>query len=126
MTIHFLPDQYTRVIQTTLVVPVTAPDGATLTDPSNGWVVVPKHLEITLTREEGVPTGTRERSYVAVIGPRRLKSGALGKEIRIPGWNESRNEGLRGYCLRPGWLTTNLAENLPDGWSPELLDLEPR
>lgn len=123
MTIHFLPDQYTRVTQTTVVFPVTAPEGTVLTDPSNGWVVVPQRVEITLTREEGAPSGDRERAYAAVIGPRRLKSGALSKEARIPGWERARNEGLRGFSMRPDWLTALLADNLPAQWSRALLDL---
>lgn len=123
MTVHFLPDRYTRVVQMTIVVPLFMPEGTVLGDPSNGWLIIPERVEITLTREEGTSRGTRERAYVAAIGPRRLKSGKLGKEARISGWERARNEGFRGYSLRPDELTAVLVDNLPAGWDPALLDL---
>ncbi|MFH8805266.1 hypothetical protein ACH4F6_37950 [Streptomyces sp. NPDC017936] len=123
MTIDFLPDEYRRAVQTTVVIPVEVPSRNALTDPSNGRVVLPARVEIILTRFEGVPSGDRTRAYVAVIGPRRLKSGAVGKPIAVPGWETARNDGPRGYVDRPAWLTDVLAENLPDGWDPALLEL---
>lgn len=123
MPINFLPRQYTRVTETTVVAPVTVPEGTVLTDLSNGWVISPERVEITLTREEGTPQGDRVRAYVAVEGPRRLKSGASGKQARVVGWEKERNEGLRGSALRPRWLTAALAENLPENWDPALLEL---
>ena len=121
MTIHFLPDEYSRVTQTTVVVPVSGWDP--LTDPSNGYVVLPARVEITLRRDEGTSRGDRTSAHVAVVGPRRLKSGATGKPITVIGWERARNEGPRGYVARPDQLTAVLAENLPGGWDPTLLEL---
>lgn len=123
MSINFLPDRYSRVTQVTVAVPVAVPSRDALTDPSNGHVVLPEHVEFTLRRDEGTPRGDRTSAYVAVIGPRRLKSGAVGKPITTIGWEAARNEGPRGYVARPDWLTALLAENLPDGWDPALLEL---
>lgn len=121
MTIHFLPDVYTRATSTTVVVPVSGV--ADLMAPSGRRVVIPARVEISLTLIEGTPRGDREYAYVAVIGPRRLKSGAAGKPITTAGWESARNDGPRGYVARPDWLTALLAEYLPMGWSPALLDL---
>ncbi|MFD8226868.1 hypothetical protein ACFV16_22150 [Streptomyces massasporeus] len=123
MTIDFLPDEYSRVTQTTVVVPAVRPSSDALTDPSNGHVVLPARVEITLRLDVGTPRGDRATAYVAVTGPRRLKSGAVGKPITTIGWEKARNEGPRGYVVRPDWLTTVLSENLPDGWDPALLEL---
>ena len=123
MSIYFLPDEYSRVTQTTVVVPVTVPSRDALTDPSNGRVVLPARVEITLRLDEGTPRGDRATAYVAVVGPRRLKSGAVGKPLTVIGWEKARNEGPLGYVSRPDWLTTVLTENLPDGWDPALLEL---
>ncbi len=121
MTIHFLPDVYSRATQTTVVVPVS--DVPDLTDPSNFRVVIPTRVEITLTLFEGGPRGNKACACVHVIGPRRLKSGAAGKPIATVGWESARNEGPRGYVARPPWLTRLLPYNLPAGWSPSLLEL---
>ena len=123
MSIYFLPDEYSRVTQTTVVVPVTVPSRDALTDPSNGHVVLPARVEITLRVDESTPRGYRATAHVAVVGPRRLKSGAVGKPITVTGWEKARNEGPRGHVARPDWLTAVLAENLPDGWDPALLEL---
>jgi hypothetical protein len=123
MTINFLPDEYDLVTQTTVVVPVFRPSTDALTDPSNGHVVLPARVEITLRLDEGTPRGNRATAYVSVAGPRRLKSGAAGKPITTTGWDRARNEGPRGYVARPAWLTELLAEHLPDGWDPALLEL---
>ncbi|WP_030248009.1 hypothetical protein [Streptomyces sp. NRRL S-455] len=123
MTIYFLPDEYARVTQTTVVVPVARPNTDALTDPSNGHVVLPARVEITLRLDEGTPRGDRATAHVAVVGPRRLKSGAVGKPITTIGWERARNDGSRGYVARPDWLTELLAEHLPEGWDPALLEL---
>lgn len=123
MTIHFLPDQYTRATSADIAVPAERPSRDALTDPSDGHVVIPARVEIHLTRIEGTERGDRYHAYVAVIGPRRLKSGAVGKQITTVGWERSRNDGPRGYVDRPDWLTALLAEHLPAGWNPALLDL---
>ncbi|WP_086559954.1 hypothetical protein [Streptomyces africanus] len=121
MTIDFLPDEYSRVTQTTVVVPVSGWEP--LTDPSNGYVVLPSRVEITLRLDVGTPRGDRTSAHVAVVGPRRLKSGAAGQPIIATGWEKARNKGPRGYVARPDQLTDLLAENLPDGWDPALLEL---
>jgi hypothetical protein len=123
MTIDFLPDEYSRATQTTVVVPVVRPRTEALTDPSNGRVVFPARIEITLRLDEGTPRGDRASAYVAVVGPRRLKSGAVGKPITTIGWEKARNDGPRGHVARPDWLTELLAEHLPEGWDPALLEL---
>lgn len=122
VSIHFLPDVYTRATETTVVVPVSGhPD---LTDPSNRRVVIPARVEISLTLIEGTARGDRLYAYVAVIGRRRLKAGNGGMSITSTGWEAARNEGfLSGYVDRPDWLTELLAEHLPVGWDPSLLDL---
>lgn len=112
MTIHFLPDTYTRATQTTVIVPVTGvPD---LTDPSNGRTVIPARVELIVTRFEGTPDGGRQSTYVAVIGPRRLKSGAPGREITTTGWQNERNKSWRGTVAeRPDWLSKLVTEHQP-------------
>ncbi|MFD5491532.1 hypothetical protein ACFWH4_00985 [Streptomyces sp. NPDC127091] len=121
MSIDFLPDEYSRATRTTVVVPVSGKDA--LTDPSNGRVMLPARVEITLMLFEGTPRGDRAFAYVALIGPRRLKSGVAGKPITSTGWQKTSNEGPRGYAIRPAWLTNLLADYLPMGWDPALLDL---
>jgi hypothetical protein len=121
VSIDFLPDAYTRATQTTVAVPVS--NVPHLTDPSNSRIVIPARVEIVLKLIEGTSRGDRAFAYVAVIGPRRLKSGAVGKPITTIGWEKSRNDGPRGYVARPDWLTRLLADYLPMGWSPSLLDL---
>jgi hypothetical protein len=118
-----LPDEYSRATKTTVVIPVAQPSRDALTDPSNGRVVLPARVEITLKLIEGTPRGDRTSAYVAVIGPRRLKSGAAGKPITSIGWEKARNDGPRGYVARPAWLTDLLAKHLPMGWDPALLEL---
>ncbi|WP_329390061.1 hypothetical protein [Streptomyces sp. NBC_01716] len=121
MTIHFLPDVFTRASKVTVVVPVSGKDA--LTDPSNSRVVFPARVEITLQLTEGTERGDRTFAYVAVIGPRRLKSGVAGKPITTTGWESARNDGRRGHVARPDWLTQLLTEHLPMGWDQSLLDL---
>lgn len=121
MSIDFLPDVYSRATKVTIARPVSGAEA--LTDPSNGRVVIPARVEIVLTLVEGTERGQYAYAYVAVIGPRRLKSGALGKPITTIGWEEQRNEGPRGYVARPAWLTALLSDSLPAGWDRHLLDL---
>lgn len=121
MSIDFLPAVYTRATATALAVPVSnVPD---LTDPSNGRVVIPARVEISLKLIEGTERGDRAYAYVAVIGPRRLKSGAAGKPITSIGWELVLNDGPLGCVVRPDWLTFLLADHRPNSWSPRLLDL---
>ncbi|MFJ4988689.1 hypothetical protein ACIP9H_33430 [Streptomyces sp. NPDC088732] len=119
--IHFLPKAFTRVTDITIVVPVADVDD--LVDPDSGRVVIPAQVKVSLRRDEGTPSGTRESAYVAVIGPRRLKSQKPGQRITAVGWHEQRNHGLRGTVERPAWLTERLAANLPEGWPADLLEL---
>lgn len=110
MTIDFLPEQFDRATQTTIVIPVTGrPD---LGDPSNGRVLIPAHVEIYVKQIEGGPSA-RIFTSVGVTGPRRLKSGSPGKPITSFGWDRVRNDGRHGYVDRPDWLTAVLAEHMP-------------
>jgi hypothetical protein len=116
-----LPESFTRVTAVQRVVPVTGrPD---LTDPVTGRIVIPTMVDLYLRRDEGVPGGTREYAYVGVTGPRRLKSRAVGQRITSGGWQQARGDGYRPGAIRPDWLTEVLADLLPDGWTPALLDL---
>lgn len=109
MPIHFLPDVFARATKTTVVVPVSGcPD---LTDPSTGRVVIPAQVEIVAQCIEG-SENDRTWLYVAVIGPRRLKSGEPGQPIITASWNKSRVDGARGYVDRPDWLTDLIDEQM--------------
>lgn len=119
--IDFLPDSFTRVTQTTIVVPVS--DVPDLFDVSTGRVLSPRQVSIELRVDEGTPRGTRTRAYVGVTGPRRLMSGAEGRPISSYGWEARRLDGRHDAIDRPGWLTALLAEHLPPGWDRELLGL---
>lgn len=116
-----LPDTFTLVTVVQRAVPVTG--RSDLTDPITGRTVIPALVELHLRREEGVPGGVRERAYVAVTGPRRLKSRAAGQRISSGGWQQARGDGYRSGAIRPDWLTDVLVELLPDGWNPALVDL---
>ncbi|MFJ4932377.1 hypothetical protein ACIP8U_00700 [Streptomyces pseudovenezuelae] len=121
MTITFLPESYVRAVGLDIVVPVSnRPD---LTDPSNRRIVIPARVEMHFRRDEGTPRGTREYVHVAVIGPRRLKSGEAGKPITSIGWESCRVEGRWGYVDRPEWLTDLLADEFPESWNPSLVEL---
>ncbi|MFJ4828474.1 hypothetical protein ACIP79_00815 [Streptomyces sp. NPDC088747] len=85
-------------------------------------VVIPERVALRLRREE-TPAGMREWAIVGVYGPRRLKSGKPGQEISIHGWDKAVNDWGHVSTRRPDWLTERLAEHLPDGWSPALLEL---
>ncbi|MFJ7999048.1 hypothetical protein ACIQ7D_18135 [Streptomyces sp. NPDC096310] len=121
MSIDFLPEEFSRATKTTVVVPVSGKDA--LADPPSGRVVIPARVEISLTLFEGTSRGDRAYAYVSVTGPRRLKSGAIGKPITSFGWEKARNDGRCGYAARPGRLTNLLDDYLPMGWDPALLDL---
>ena len=93
------------------------------TDPITRRTLSPASVRLELMRRETPDEGVREWAHVAVYGPRRLKSGELGREISSFGWEKA---AVRGSLLlrdRPEWLTAALAERLPEGWSPRLLDL---
>lgn len=121
MSIDFLPERFSRVTQTDLVVPVTGrPD---LMDPSTGRVIIPAFVQLHLRRNEGVPTGDREYAMVSVSGPRRLKSGGAGKQITSFGWDRARNRGARGHVDRPDWLAVTIFGLLPTGWPMRLVEL---
>ncbi|MET7975788.1 hypothetical protein ABZW44_22635 [Streptomyces mirabilis] len=110
--------------KTTVAIATPAPDAPDLTHPQGTRIVIPQRVELKLTRIE-TPDGCREWALVSVHGPRRLKSGAPGREISIYGWEASANCWGRQSADRPTWLTRLLADHLPDGWSPHLLDLTP-
>lgn len=122
MSIDFLPDVFSKVTQTTVVVPVGGLPN--LAGPGTDHTVLPTRVEVSLRRDEGTPRGKRERAYVRVYGPRLLKSGSYGKETSTGGWECTRNQHYRGdQADRPDWLTSLLAEHLPEGWSPALVEL---
>ncbi|MEU3962884.1 hypothetical protein AB0F42_24280 [Streptomyces buecherae] len=118
-----LPETYAKVTRLTVVVP--APAGvADLVGPDR-ITVIPGRVELTLCREEGTPRG-REWAVVGVVGIRRLKSGGCGgRPIYSGGWHAARPDIWRGDAsvTRPAWLTALLAEHLPAGWSPSLVEL---
>ncbi|MFF2184626.1 hypothetical protein [Streptomyces sp. NPDC058155] len=117
-----LPSTFDRVTKMTIVVPVGAVSD--LPAPGREPTVIPARIEMWLTREEGTPRGIRESAYVSVVGPRRLKSGAPGKEISTGGWESARNEHWRGgHVDRPEWLTELIAANWPEGWPDSLVEL---
>lgn len=93
-----------------------------LRDPVTKRTVIPASVWIELTRLI-TPAQTSEWASVNVYGPRRLKSGEPGAEISSFHWQHARNEGHSGYVDRPAWLTTLIAEYLPEGWSPSLVEL---
>ena len=99
--------------------------GADLTDPITRRTLSPEWVRLELNRKETPDEGVCEWAHVAVYGPRRLKSGELGREISSFGWESayvySSTPGMGE--TRPEWLTTALAELLPEGWSPALLKL---
>lgn len=128
MSMYHLPNTYTRVTKTTVIVPVQ--DKPDLHEPRSwrkpeAWLtVIPARVEVTLRMSEGTERGDQSHAFVSVIGPRRLKSGAEGKEICTTGWEKVRIDGGHAFILRPDWLTQLLAENLPWGWDPSLMNLQ--
>jgi hypothetical protein len=112
MSDMILPRSFTKVTRSTVVVP--APDEVgVLFDPTTGRTVVPARVEMSLRWDCGTDRGDRVFAYVAVVGPRRLKSGADGREIYATGWEDEVVEGRYGYRYRPQWLTDLIAEHLP-------------
>lgn len=118
--INFLPDQYTRVTEQIIAVPVKGQQD--ITDPMTRRVLLPERVEISVRRDEGTERGDRVRTYVAVYGPRRLKSGEYGKGICSTGWENERNEGLHGYVPRPQWLSDLVAVHTPRDTSLEAVN----
>lgn len=110
MTIYFLPEQFDRATETTVVIPISG--HADLGDPSTGRTLIPAYVEIVVKQIEGGPKA-RTFTYVGVTGPRRLKSGAAGKPITSFGWDRARNDGRHGHVDRPGWLTAVLNKHMP-------------
>ncbi|MEU1433968.1 hypothetical protein ABZ438_07705 [Streptomyces sp. NPDC005786] len=103
-----------------ILVPVTeVPD---LLDPVTRRTVAPATVFIELSRTVR-PNREHTNATVHVYGPRRLKSGELGKEISSFNWQTARNEGFRAGVDRPDWLTAVIAEHLPEGWAPKLVEL---
>ncbi|MGW1436809.1 hypothetical protein ACWD7M_16360 [Streptomyces griseus] len=114
MTIDFLPDDYTKATQTTVVVPVSG--RGLLTDPATRLVLTPASVEMTVKRVQGPKPRTYR--YVGVRGLRRLKAGGDGKEISSYGWEAFRNYGRFGYAQRPDWLTDLILEHMPSAMDP--------
>ena len=124
MGINFVSDAYTRITQAIVTVPVKDKPDLHEPQPRGTWLtVIPTRVRIALTQEEGRSGGDRAYALVFVYGPRRLKSGAVGKEITTTGWEASRIEGKNCFIDRPDWLTKVIAENLPRGWDPALVGL---
>jgi len=114
-------EYYSIKTETEVLFPVSGPD---LTDTVTKRVVIPERVLISLHREfTPEQDGGREWVHVAVYGPRRLKSGEAGHEISSFGWESTNGLGPT-YVSRPDWLTQELADHLPDGWSPHLLGLK--
>ncbi len=111
--------------RTTSEVIFPASRGVDLTDPITRRTLRPEWVRLELTRRETPDEGVCEWAHVAVYGPRRLKSGELGKEISSFNWQHA---SVRANLSdlgeeRPEWLTQALAEQLPEGWSRVLLEL---
>lgn len=116
------PDAEYYEIKTDVEFLFPASGASDLTDPVTGRTVIPRTVLIHLFR--GVtPDSDREWAQVAVYGPRRLKSGELGREISSFGW-ESQTQHGNSLAERPDWLTELLADHLPEGWAPSLLGLK--
>lgn len=116
-------EYYYRENRHEVVFPAT---GATddLTDPVTGRTLSPVWVRLELVHKETPDEGERRWAHVSVHGPRRLKSGQLGREISSFGWGSALHPGdPHGLCERPEWLTGLLAEHLPDEWHPSLLEL---
>ncbi|WP_049569094.1 hypothetical protein [Streptomyces sp. SBT349] len=105
----------------TVLAPAGAPD---LRDPLTGRTVIPEAVTLRLDRFFRLDR-TSEVASVTVVGPRRLKSGAVGKRIDSSGWESALNGSwLTGDRVpRPDWLTNLLLGTLPGGWGLGLLDL---
>lgn len=117
------PDAEYHEIKTEVEVlfPVSGPD---LTDTVTGRTIIPERVLISLNRRFTPEEDSgREWAHVAVYGPRRLKSGAAGREISSFGWQSPNGLGPT-YVDRPEWLTREIADHMPEGWSPSLLGLK--
>lgn len=118
------PDAEYHEIKTEVGVSFPASGASDLADCWNGRTVIPETIRISLIRVQ-TPDETREWAYVAVSGPRRLKSGAQGAEIESNGWEDA-FPPAKGHTVatRPDWLTREIADHLPEGWGPALLGLK--
>lgn len=114
---------YERTTTTEVTFPATR--GTDLTDPLTHRTQAPEWVRLELHRADSPDEGVREWAHVAVYGPRRLKSGELGQEISSFNWQHAYVHGAQPGTgeTRPGWLTAALVEQLPEGWSPALLEL---
>jgi hypothetical protein len=118
------PDAEFYEVKTEVAILFPASGSSDLADPWNGRTVIPETVRLYLCRRETPEDSGREQAFVSVTGPRRLKSGGRGQEIASIGWEAAFPEGPRGtFWTRPDWLTELLADHLPEGWSPSLLDL---
>ena len=99
--------------------------GSDLNDPITRRSLRAEWVRLELVRKETPDEGACEWAHVAVYGPRRLKSGALGKEISSFGWESAYVYGSAPGTgeARPEWLSAALAEQLPEGWSRALVGL---
>ncbi len=119
-----MPEEYFyRKTSVEVMFPVSG--ASDLTDPITRRTLSPRSVLLELFRKETPDEGEREWAHVAVYGPRRVKSGELGKEISSFHWEAAVIEGhsSRPSTVRPAWLTEALAAHLPDGWDPRLLEL---
>lgn len=119
-----MPEEY-FYRQTSVEVMFPASGASDLTDPITRRTLSPRSVLLELFRKETPDEGVREWAHVAVYGPRRLKSGELGQEISSFHWEHASvrsNLSDLGEA-RPEWLTAAIAEHLPDGWHPRLLEL---
>lgn len=108
--------------KTTVEIMVAVEGQEDLHDPITRRTVVPAQVRLEMHRRIK-PGFTNEWASVQVYGPRRLKSGELGKTISSFNWEQARNGGYRVAVYRPEWLTSLLAELLPEGWCSSSLEL---
>lgn len=112
MTDILLPETFTKVTKSTVVVPAPA-DAGVMFDPTTGRTVIPARVDMSITWLYGTDRGDRAYAYVTVTGPRRLKSGEDGQPITVHGWEDEVIEGSYGHRYRPTWLDELIAAHLP-------------
>ena len=119
-----MPQEYVYR-KTSIEVMFPASGASDLTDPITRRTLSPRTVLVEFFRKETPDEGEREWAHVVVYGPRRLKSGELGQEISSFHWEAAVIVGhsSRPSVARPEWLTHSLADHLPTGWSPSLLEL---
>ena len=108
--------------KTTVEIMVDVVGEADLHDPVTRRTLAPRQVRLEMHRRVK-PGFENEWASVQVYGPRRLKSGELGKSISSFHWEQARNEGYRTGVDRPEWLTALLVELLPEGWCSSSLEL---